>query len=140
MGEHGGTALAAWSLVNIAGIPINDFNHVLKMNVEFNKEEILKEVITIGYEIMLAKGFTNYGIAASVSRLVKAILLNELSILTVSTTLSGEYGIGGVALSVPCVITWEGIWKTLEVPLIQDEIKQLEKSAEHLKGILKNLP
>ena len=75
----------------------------------------------------------------SVSRLVKAILLNELSILPVSTTLEGEYGISNVALSIPCVISSEGISKKLEIPLSDKEKELLVKSAGILSRSLHEL-
>lgn len=133
LGEHGDSAIATWSLVNISGIPLNKFNEVLGMDIELDKEAILNQVKSIGYEILTAKGFTNYGIASSVSRLVKAILLNELSVLPVSTTFKGEYGIHDIAMSIPCIISSSGIDKTLQIPLDYDEIDLLHQSAHHLK-------
>lgn len=139
LGEHGHTAFAAWSLVNIAGIPMHELNQVLGMDVPLDQEEIMDEVRRIGFEILQAKGFTNFGISTSVARLVKAILLNELSVLPVCTTLQGEYGISDVALSIPCVISSDGIAKTLSVSLSDQELAQLHHSADHLKTVIKQL-
>lgn len=139
LGEHGETAFATWSLVNIAGIPIHEFNKVLGMNVPFDKEEILAEVKTIGHQVLNSKGFTNHGIASSVCRLVKGILLNELSIMPVSTTLKGEYGISDVAISIPSVISCEGIEKPLAITLSEEELRMMHHSAEHIKNILKQV-
>lgn len=138
LGEHGESAFATWSLVNIAGIPVNELNKVLGMEVPFYKDEILKEVKNIGKEILTLKGFTNYGIAGTVSILVKAILLNELSIMPVSTTLEGEYGISDVALSIPSIISSDGIKKTLAINLAKDEVDALQYSANQLKQVLKD--
>jgi L-lactate dehydrogenase len=137
LGEHGDTAFATWSTVNIAGIPVNEFNKVLGMNLNFDYDEVLKEVKSIGHEVLMAKGFTNFGIASSICRLVKAVLLNELSIMPVTTTLRGEYGINDVALSIPCIISSEGIAKKLSLNLSEDEMDKMRHSAEHLKSILK---
>jgi len=139
LGEHGETAFATWSILNISGINISDLNKVLGMDVEFNKEEIINEVKNIGHEILNLKGFTNYGIANSVSNLVKVILLNELSIMPVSTTLHGEYDINNISLSIPSIISSDGILKTLCIPLSDDEISNYHKSANSLINILKKL-
>lgn len=137
LGEHGGTAFATWSLVNIAGIPVHEFNKVLGMDIPFNKDELIAEVRNIGLEVLMSKGFTNFGIASTVSMLVKAILLNELSIMPVSTTLLGEYGIENVSLSIPSIISSEGIQKTLAISLSEEELEMLYTSANHLKNVLK---
>ena len=139
LGEHGETAFATWSSVNIAGIPLSDFNKTLGMDVAFDCDEVLHTVKTVGQEIIMSKGFTNYGIAGSISRLVKAILLNELSVLPVSTTLDGQYGIKDIALSLPCVVTCEGVSRKLEIPLSEDELNKLRASAEYLDGVLKQV-
>lgn len=136
LGEHGESAFAAWSLVNIAGIPTDKFDELLNCEEPLVYEKVLDEVKHVGIEIVELKGYTNSGIAMSVSRLIKAILLNEMSIVPVSTTLNGEYGLNNVALSIPCIITSEGISKKLEVPLHTDEVELLEKSAENLTDIL----
>ncbi len=135
LGEHGSTAMATWSLCNIGGIRLEEWSE--KFNKpELNKDEVLKEVVEAGMKILLCKGYTNYGIAEAVARIIKAIVLNELSVLPVSTTLTGEYGIDDVAISVPCVIGQNGIEDILDVPLTEDEYSKLKASAESLKATI----
>lgn len=139
MGEHGSSAFATWSTVNIAGVPFNKLSQAYGRSVVLDKEEILKEVREVGLDIVQYKGYTSSGIAMTVNRLVKAVLLNEQSILPVSTTLRGEYGIDNVALSIPCILSSEGIAKKIEVPLNSEELGFLKKSAENMTSVLKNL-
>ncbi|AAK81477.1 L-lactate dehydrogenase [Clostridium acetobutylicum] len=139
LGEHGGSSFTSWSDVNIAGIPFNQLNDIFKDHYKVDKDEVDKEVRDSGIEVLKLKGYTSAGIAMSVSRLVKAMLLNEQSILPVSSTLEGEYGINDVALSIPCIITSNGIEKKLEIPLSKDEVEKLNKSADNLKSIIKGL-
>lgn len=136
LGEHGSTAFAAWSSTTIAGIPIDDFD-IVSNDTELDKEAIVKEVKKVGHDVLINKGFTNAGIAKSVERIIRAVLINELSILPLSSTLDGEYGIEGVALSLPCIITKDGIGRRLEVPLSVEEAEQLQASAKFLKEIFK---
>lgn len=136
LGEHGATAMATWSLCNIGGIPIEQCSEKLNRPA-LNKESILQDVLQAGMKILMAKGFTNYGIAEAVARIVKAIVLNELSVLPVSTSLNGEYGIRDVALSVPCIIGQDGIQSIIDVPLTDEEYQMLLKSAESLKNLMK---
>jgi L-lactate dehydrogenase len=139
LGEHGLSAFVAWSLVNIAGIPANKLNEHFNDTDALDYDAILQETKSVGTDILQLKGYTSSGIAMSVSRLVKAILLNELSILPVSTTLEGEYGITDTALSIPCVISNEGISRRLEVPLSEVELQQLKNSADSINQVIDNL-
>lgn len=54
---------------------------------------------------------TNYGIAAALSRITKAVLRDEDVMLPVSSMLEGEYGISDVSLSLPTVVGRGGIKK-----------------------------
>jgi len=139
LGEHGQSAFATWSLVNVAGIPVSALDDVFGEDLRLDYHKVMEEVKSVGTEILNLKGFTNFGVASSVSRLVKAILLNELSVLPVSTTLSGEYGLDDVALSIPCIISMDGIMRTLPIPLSSEEMKSLKISADILKGYIKTL-
>ena len=134
LGEHGGTALASWSCTNVAGIPIDDLM-VMEQDITLDKEELLNEVISVGTNVLQTKGFTNFGIAKSVERIVQAIISNELSVLPLSTTLEGEYGIEDVALSLPCILGKGGINKRLEIPLSVEEANKLQASADFLKKV-----
>lgn len=136
LGEHGSTAIATWSLCNIGGIPLENCSEKFH-KAPLHQDEVLQEVVQAGIEILMKKGYTNYGIAETVARLIKAITLNELSILPVSTTLQGEYHIHNVALSVPCIIGQHGIESILDIPLTSEEQKALESSAASLRQTMK---
>lgn len=132
LGEHGKTAMVTWSLCNIGGIPLNACSKGFQKE-PLNEVEVLKEVVESGLQIIMKKGYTNYGIAETVARLVRAITLNELSILPVSTTLQGEYHIHNVALSVPCIIGTQGVERIIDIPLSPSEEQALQRSAESLR-------
>ena len=136
LGEHGQSAFATWSLLNVAGVPVDALESVFGEESRIDRAAVLEEVKAVGTEILQLKGFTNYGIASGVARLVKAILLNELSVLPVSTTLQGEYGLRNVALSLPCILSMDGILRTLPVPLSEEELGLLHESATVLRGHL----
>jgi L-lactate dehydrogenase len=58
-----------------------------------------------GMSIHERKGFTSYGVAAAaVARIVRAIVRDEKRIFMVSVLAAQEYGIGPVALSLPCIV------------------------------------
>ncbi|MGK0554689.1 L-lactate dehydrogenase [Macrococcus capreoli] len=131
IGEHGDSELAVWSSANVAGIKVTDIleNNEEKMN------EIFVNTRDAAYEIIKAKGATYYGVAMGLTRISKAILGNENSVLTVSAKLNGEYGHDDVYIGVPALINRNGIQKVFETPLSETEKQKFSKSVETLKSI-----
>jgi L-lactate dehydrogenase len=60
-------------------------------------------------------------------------------VLTVSSVLEGEYGLSGVSLGVPCIVSRKGVEKVLEVTLPPDEQSALVKSASVLQAAIEKL-
>lgn len=139
LGEHGDTELPAWSLTTIAGMPMEEYCNTCRDCGGENRDEIFRKVKNAAYEIITAKGATYYAVALAVRRIVEAIMRDEHSILTVSSLLTGQYGISDVCISVPCVVDRNGINRVLEVPLSEKEKKMLHHSADTLKGVLREL-
>ena len=104
MGEHGDSSFVPWkhayvgckSIIDI----MKDGNHPME-----DLDKIHKNVVNAAYEIIERKKATYYGIGMSLNRLVRAILDNENSVLTVSTYLeNGKYGQDDVYIGVPANI------------------------------------
>ena len=140
LGEHGDTEVATWSLTNIAGIPMEKFcEDCKKCKNGTSRKQIYENVKNAAYHIIERKGATYYAIALSVKRIVEAIVRDEDSILTVSSFLEGQYGLSDVCLSVPTLINKDGVDKILTVPISEDEQKQLIKSGNALKEVIKSI-
>ncbi|HPD00195.1 MAG TPA: L-lactate dehydrogenase [Acetivibrio sp.] len=140
IGEHGDTEVAAWSLSNIAGIPMDKFcNDCHKCEKQISRQKIYESVKNAAYEIISNKGATYYAVALAVRRIVEAIVRNENSILTVSSLLEGQYDISDICLSVPAIVNKNGIDKILRVPLSDEEFNLLHKSSDTLKSIVQTL-
>ena len=140
IGEHGDSELAVWSSANISGVDLDRFcekcsKHCSRQTLH----SLFDDVKTSAYKIIEAKDATYYAIAESVRKIVTAIMLDEDSILPLSTLLSGEYGINDVCLGVPCVVGANGIKKVLEIPLDDTELSMLRASGDKLRGIIENL-
>jgi L-lactate dehydrogenase len=141
MGEHGDSEFAAWSMTNIAGVPIDDFcerNEIIN-NWPNVRNEIVTEVRNSAYHIIDYKGATNFGVGLALVQIVGSILQNQQRILTVSTLLEGEYGLDDVCLSVPCFVSQEGVKKVVLSDLPDEEMTYLNKSAQILKNALNDL-
>ena len=78
-------------------------------------------MVKSGAKVIAAKGATYYAIAASVVRLVRAILADTDTILPLSTLVHGEYGAKDLCMGVPCVVGGSGFKKIIELPLEKEE-------------------
>ena len=134
IGEHGDTEFVPWSQAMIGTKPVELI--VSEWGDRFKQEEmdaISDKVKNAAYEIIEAKNSTYYGIGMSLVRIVKAILKNENSILTVSAYLEGEYHQTDVYAGVPAVVGRQGIVGHLNLRLTPEEERQFIKSCETLK-------
>lgn len=74
----------------------------------------------------------------AVVRICSAIVRDEKSIMPVSSLMTGEYGLYDVVLSIPAVVDANGIETVVPIELSETELLALKKSAEILKGIIKD--
>jgi L-lactate dehydrogenase len=141
LGEHGDSEFAAWSMTNVAGVPMDKYCPMCGACEDWTEQlaKITREVKESAYHIINYKGATYYTIGMALVRIVGAILQDQRSVLTVSTLLNGEYGIHDVCLGIPAVVGQTGVEKIIEAPLIAQEQEALEKSAHTLQKALKDL-
>ena len=95
-----------------------------------------ERVLQIGLDIFAGKGNTNHGIAASVFRIIRAIVGNERSVLPVGALLEGEYGVSDVVMSVPCVIGRTGVQRIVACRLTPEEDEAFQSSYRHKRELL----
>ena len=140
VGEHGDSELAVWSGANVAGIPINDFCELRgHYQHQESMERIYKTVRDSAYDIIQKKGATYYGVAMAVARIAESIVMNENAVLPVTSLMEGEYGLEGLCISVPTIVSQKGAEKVLEIPLSDEEKEKLLSSAKELKEVLDGL-
>lgn len=140
IGEHGDSELPVYSQ---ASIGTENLEKVLERRNNPNDlvelEKIHHDVRNAAYEIINRKGVTNFGIGMALTRITKAILNNENSILTVSCPLDGLYGQENIYMSVPAVVNRDGIREIIEIDLNEKEKEQFEKSAQALRDASKGI-
>ena len=138
IGEHGDSELAVWSGANVSGVDLNHFCELRGFSQHREAmDKIYREVRDSAYEIIERKGASYYGIAMAVARIAECIDRDEHSVLPISVLLSGEYGIGGLCLSIPTVVGAGGAEKVLEIPLSGAEQRMLTASANALMEAVK---
>ena len=141
LGEHGDSSFVPWSLANISNIPIEDccesFRKVNGDIAPIDYAEVEEYVRKSGGKVIEAKGATFYAVSMSVCHICKCILSGIDTTMTVSTMMHGEYGLEDVCLSTLCVVGKGGIRSKVKLPLNDEEIAKLHKSAETLKDIIR---
>jgi L-lactate dehydrogenase len=135
IGEHGDSQVLLWHHVRIGSTPLAQFYDDMRLEGDRIREQVSDTVRNSAYHVIAAKGSTRYGIGLSLLRILSAIIRNENSLLTVSTALSGEYGLRDVCLSVPCIVGRDGIRKIVEISLTPQEREGLHTSARLLQNI-----
>lgn len=133
MGEHGDSEFVPWSQAQVATKSILE---LCQENSEIETErlkEIEKEVQGAAYRIIETKNATYYGIGMALTRITRAILGDENSVLTVSAMLRGEYGQMDVFSGVPCIINKNGVQRVLKLSLSERESERLGESCKVLR-------
>lgn len=138
LGEHGANSILPWSLMNIAGQKVEDYCRNNGFD-PIDPEQLLDEVKQEGLKVFALKLNTNHGIAASVFRIIRAISVNEHSVLPVGTLLNGEYDIHNITLSVPVIINSQGIGAIPKYNFTENELLQLQQSAKNLRKIVEDV-
>jgi len=133
IGEHGDSEFAPWSQAMISTKPlskiIKDNPHKFRSE---DMEKIAAEVREAAQKIITAKKATYYGIGIAITRIVRAILNDENTVLTVSARLKGEYGEKDVFVGTPCIVGKSGADRLIELDLTEDELKSFSHSCEIL--------
>ena len=132
LGEHGDSSLVPWehSYVGCKKIIdiMKDNNHPME-----DLKKIHDGVWQAAYEIIEKKKATYYGIGMALNRLIKAVLNDENSILTVSTYQNNEYGQEGMYIGVPAIINKNGVKEILQLKLNEEDQEKFNHSCEIMK-------
>ena len=138
IGEHGDSAVATWSLANVAGVPLAELARMRGVGFDAAMQErIAGEVHNSAYAIIAGKGATYYAIASGLVRIIEAILCDQKAVLTVSNAVGRAQGLPeleGTWLSLPCIVGRGGLEQTLALNLSPSERANLLRSGEILRS------
>jgi L-lactate dehydrogenase len=139
IGEHGDSSFPVWSSVTVGAIRLDQYGLPDGTSLPVVQHDLAAAVRSRGRRIHERKGYTSYGVAAAVARIVRAIVRDEKRIFMVSVLAAQEYGIGPVALSLPCIVGRGGIARQLVLTMSEEERRMLERSATILDQAYKSL-
>lgn len=132
-GEHGNSMFAAWSCVTVNGLSMEE---MAKQDPRWNfdKAAVEQNARHGGWVTFEWKHATEYSVATTAARMVKAILHDEHVLMPASTELNGEYGQHDVYAGVPCIIGRNGIEKIVEFPLSPEELSKFNDSCDTIRA------
>jgi L-lactate dehydrogenase len=137
VGEHGDSELALWSLANIAGVRLADF---VGANGQGYDQAVLDRIFSqtrnAAYEIIQRKKATYYAIGLGLLSIVESVLRDQHTVMTVSSPLSGQYGVSDISISMPAIVGRRGVEEVLNLPLSESELAAFQSSAQTLKDRL----
>ncbi|WP_347756225.1 L-lactate dehydrogenase [Agrococcus sp. ProA11] len=137
IGEHGDSEFPLWSRARIGPVLVSEWREGGQLRFDRTAlDGIADDVVHAAYRIIEGKGATSSAIGVATARIVESILGDEHAVLPVSSVLSGQHGIDGIALSLPTVVGRAGIERVLEVPMDDDELGALHRSAEAIAASL----
>ena len=134
IGRHADAMIPLSRYCTVSGVPVTQLMPSDRL------EELFDETRNAGSLIvdMAQRASSYYGPSAAATELAQAVNMNTGRIMTVSMMLRGEYGIEGVAMSLPAVIGRNGIEQVMLPQLTDAEQQKLTASAEDLKTMMKS--
>jgi L-lactate dehydrogenase len=130
VGEHGDSEVLAWSGLDVGGRPLEEIASALGVTVDGTERAAIRdEVVGAAQRIIAGKGATAYGVAAAIARIAEVVLRDQRAILTVTATSEAH----GCALSLPRLVSGQGVVADLGLTLSEEERGALDRSAEILR-------
>ncbi len=140
LGGHGDTMVPLPRYSYVGGIPLPDYPGMTSDKINSMIERTRKG----GGEIvaLLKTGSAFFAPAASAITMVESILHDKKRVFPVAVYCEGEYNYHDLFIGLPVVLGANGVEKIIEIELLPEEQKMLDKSAEavrELKDTLKKL-
>ena len=137
LGGHGDTMVPSTRYSTVAGIPVPD---LVKMGWSTDEriEAIVQRTRDGGAEIVkyLQTGSAFYAPATSAIAMAESYLRDKRRLLPCAAYLNGEYGVDGMYVGVPVIISEKGIDKIVEIELLGDEKTGFDHSVGAVRGLI----
>ena len=130
IGEHGDSMVPLVDYASVSGIPIKSLLTTEQI------ENILHSTVTSGADVIQLKGSTVYAPGTVIAIMADAILTGRNRVMSVSTSLEGEYGFSDVSIGVPVVLGKCGVERIIELDLSEATREKFAKSVAALKAAI----
>jgi len=85
---------------------------------------------------LLKSGSAYYAPSASVCEMVDSIVLDQHRVLPCAAYLTGEFGLDGIFMGVPCRLGAAGLEEIIKIELSSEERSQLNSSADAVRELV----
>lgn len=135
LGGHGDTMVPLPRYSTVAGIPITELMSPEKI------QALVERTRNGGAEIvgLLKTGSAFYAPSSAAVEMAEAMLKDKKKILPCTAYLEGEYGINDLFIGVPVKLGENGIEKTIEIKLTDEENKALRHSADAVQQLVEDM-
>jgi malate dehydrogenase len=137
LGGHGDTMVPIVEYSTVAGIPIPD---LIKMGWSTREriDAIVKRTRGGGGEIvaLLGTGSAYYAPATAGIEMAEAYLKDKKRLLPCAVNLTGQYGVDGLYVGVPCILGAGGVEKIVEIELNAEAKANFQVSVDAVKELL----
>lgn len=145
LGGHGDSMVPIVRYANVNGIPALELlehkygNRDKAVQVMANLVERTREA---GGEVveLLQTGSAFVSPATSAVAMVEAVIHDQKRLLPVCTMLSGQFGVSGYYVGVPCILGAAGVERVVEFDLTEEEQQLLDYSVGEVKKLVDSLP
>lgn len=133
LGGHGDQMVPLPRFTTVGGIPLPE------LMTRERIEALSQRTAQGGAEIvsLLKTGSAYYAPGISSAAMVEAILKDQRRVMPAAAFLTGQYGLEGLFIGVPCLLGSGGLKKIYELSLTDAEMKLLHHSADILRKTMK---
>lgn len=137
LGGHGDTMVPSVRYSTVAGIPLPDLIE-MGWTTKERLDAIVQRTRDGGAEIvgLLKTGSAFYAPAASAVAMAESYLKDKKRVLPCAAYLRGEYGVSGMYVGVPVVISSKGVERVVEIKLDKGEQENFTTSVEAVRGLV----
>jgi L-lactate dehydrogenase len=119
---------------------LNDFCALRGIEItDDDRAEIDENVRRAAYKIIEGKGATYYGIGSALARIVRVVISDQRSILTVCRPEADVAGVADVTVALPRLVGGDGVIATFPQPLSEEEQAALQRSAAIVRDAITGL-
>ncbi len=137
LGGHGDTMVPLVRYSTVAGIPLPDCVK-LGMLTQEKLDQIVQRTRDGGAEIvaLLKTGSAFYAPAVSAIEMARSYLQDKRRILPCAALLTGQYGVSGLYIGVPVMISAKGVEKIIEIKLNAEEQAMFDNSVQAVRDLV----
>ncbi len=129
LGGHGPDMVPLPRLTTVGGVPLTD------LATQEQIDRLATRTREAGTEIvkLFGKGSAFFSPAWSAIAIAESYLKDKRRVLPCAALCEGEYGVDGLFIGVPCMISGKGMEKVFEIKLLDDEKAMLQKTTASVR-------